>query len=178
MRGVRVILMVGAALAPAAAGLAVESRGELGKVTRRHEPSIIGREERDNTFRKPGSILGRAAATDRSPVDLDLLSARQRAMCQGQSFTRGLPALAGRDPAPVEVAAPPTRAAAATGGLTAAHYAGIVAGLGVLLGFAGWFVRRPRRESASATPASSRRRRRRAAWADRDLKITMGHRDE
>jgi len=180
MRGMRVVLMVGAALAPTAAGLAVESRGELGKVTRRHEWRIIGREERDNTFRTPGSILGQAKATERPQVDLRLLSARQRAMCRGQSFTRGLPAPppAARDPAPAEAAAPPTQTTAAAGGLTAVHYAGIVAGLGVLLGLTGWFVRRPRRQRAPATPTSSPRRRRRASWADRDLKITIGHRDE
>ena len=185
MRRVRQALVVVWWLAAISPAQAVEPPGELGKVTRRHEGRVIGREERDNSFRGPGSILAEAKA-DRPQVPPDQLAGRQRAMYRGQSFTQSLPGSPVGRAAPGGEDRPPTRTANTTAApLTAAHYAVIASAVGLLLVLTGCIVRRrvahpARARSAAALSPSAGRPRggrgRRHPWLDRELNITMGHR--
>jgi hypothetical protein len=188
------------ALWPAEILLAVEPSGELGKVTARHERRAVGREERGNTFRLPGSVL-ETAQTAAPLVAADELAARQRALYAGETFSNG-PAPVGFDtsqgrpsPESVEPVAMPNPALTAS----KAHAGGALLAL-VGLGVAGvivlmlWLTHR--RQTLARVRANRLARSldepQAAAielgvvrtalppckWNDRTLKITMGHRGE
>lgn len=194
MRGCGSLVVCGAALAAAAPAWAVNPPGELGKVTQRHEKRIVGREERGNTFRQPGSVL-EGAKSDPARVDPEVLAARQRALYGGATFTDRLPvqdaAADGggpRAPGAGSSAARdrPAPGPAATGASPGTRLRTIllgVAGLIVLAVVARTVLHRrvPPEADATAKPSPSPPRRMSARghrWVQRDLSITLGHRDE
>ena len=178
------------ALWPAACALAVEPPDELGKVTLHHERRAIGREERDNTFRPPGSVI-EAAKAPPVFVDAEELAARQRAMAEGRSFTTRLTSEVQAAVPAAQAGAPaasrrPAGVAAADPRLGWMHFAVFALGVGGLAGLAAWTVRRARtaRAKVARLPVRTteheigRPTRRTRTWIERDLRITMGHREE